>query len=343
MLDDLKNLCALSGVSGNEDEVRDYILSRVNGCSDDVTVDSMGNVIVYKKGDRVPAKKIMLCAHMDEVGVIVTRITDDGYLKFAMIGGVDSRVIAGKAVVFGRDRVFGVIGCKAAHLVKGKERDKTVDVEDLFIDIGAKNREEAEKFVSIGDAGAFEGEAREFGDGFLKAKAIDDRFGCAVLLALIESRLPVDCIFAFTVQEEVGLRGACPAAYRASPDIALIVEATTAADLPSVSDNKKVCRVGSGAVVPFMDKGTIYDRELYGTIINIAEKNEIPWQTKNVVAAATDGASVQRSRMGVKTAAIAAPVRNLHSPSCVVKISDMEAVSRLTRLSLYELGARSWG
>lgn len=337
MLKYLKELCTLNGVSGKEDEVREYILSHVSGRSDDVVTDAMGNVIVHKKGKKTPPKKLLLSAHMDEVGLTVTHITSDGYLKFAATGGIDSRVLPGKAVQIGRSRVLGVIGSKAIHLTKSKDREKAVESDDMYIDIGAITKEEAEKLVAIGDAAAFDSEYIEFGDGFIKAKAIDDRFGCAVLLALMDTDLPIDCMFAFTVQEEVGLRGAQTAAYRTSPDISLIIEATTAADLPSVSDNKKVCKLGDGAVVPFMDRSTIYDRELFGIITNLAEKNGIPWQTKTYIAGGTESAAIQRSRAGAKAAAISAPVRNLHSPSCVCKISDMESVHKLAVLFLSEI------
>ena len=339
MLETLKTLCGIPGVSGDEGGVRDYIIGRVSGCADEVVTDVMGNVIVFKKGAKPsPQGKLMLCAHMDEVGVVITHITDDGYLKFAMAGSVDSRVVVGKTVTVGAGRAFGVIGCKAFHLCKEEERGKAVKAEDMYIDIGVNSREEAEKLVTPGDTGAFDAEVRTFGDGFLRAKAIDDRFGCAVLLELIESDPPVDCTYAFTVQEEVGLRGAQAAAYRVAPDIALIIEGTTAADMPSVPDGKKVCRTGGGVVIPFMDGGAIYDRGLYKTLTGLADKNGITWQTKNVVAGGTDGSAVQRSRAGVKTAAIAAPIRNLHSPSCVGKLSDMEAALRLARLFLEEMG-----
>ena len=341
MLQILKELCALSGVSGNEGEVRQYILDRVSGKANDIHVDAMGNVIVAKIGAKTPEKKLVLCAHMDEVGLIATSITDEGFLRFNMAGSVDARVVVGKMVYFGKNRVPGVIGSKAIHLVKVKDRESAPVVDELYIDIGANNREEAGKLVSPGDTGAFDAEIREFGDGFIKAKAIDDRFGCAVLLDLIESELPVDCSFAFTVQEEVGLRGAFTAAFRTAPEVALIVEGTTAADLPSVQESKKVCKAGGGAVIPFMDGGMIYDRELRSVLIGLAEKNGIPWQTKNVVAGGTDGAAFQRSRGGVMTAGIAAPIRNLHSPSCVGKISDLEAVRRLARLFLEEMGVKN--
>lgn len=338
MIDMLKSLCALSGVSGDEGEVRDFVVSVASEHADDITTDVMGNVIVFKRGLKTPAKKVMFCAHMDEVGVIVTSITDDGFLKFAMAGMVDTRVIVGKMVFIGRQRVSGVIGCKAIHLLKEKERDKNLEADEMYIDIGVKNREEAEKLVTIGDTGAFDAEIREFGDGFIKAKAIDDRVGCTVLIELIKSELPYDCYFTFSVQEEVGLRGALTAAFRIAPDIALIIEGTSSADIPSVTENNKVCKVGKGAVIPFMDQGTIYDRDLFKLLTGIAEKNEIPWQTKNVIAGTTDAAAFQRSRSGVKTAGIAAPVRNLHSPSCVAKTSDMESVYKLARMFLDEVG-----
>jgi len=271
---------------------------------------------------------------MDEVGVVVTSITDDGYLKFAMAGMVDSRVVTGKPVTIGKQRVFGVIGCKATHLVKSKDREKALETEELYIDIGVKNRADAEKLVAPGDTGAFDSAVREFGDGYLHAKAIDDRFGCAVLVDLIESDIPCDCTFVFTVQEEVGLRGAYTAAYRTAPDVALIIEGTTAADFPSVPENKKICKVGGGAVIPFMDRDTIYDQGIRSILTEIADENGIKWQTKNLVVSGTDGAAFQRSRAGVKTAVVCSPTRNLHSPSCVGKISDMEAVNKLVRLFL---------
>ena len=338
MLNTLKSLCLLDGVSGGEEEVREYILKRVKQHADELTVDAMGNVIAFKKGKKTPVQKIVICAHMDEIGVIITGITDDGYLRIARAGSLDSRVILGKAVKIGKKKVKGIIGCKAIHLVKLKDRVRPVEMDDMYIDIGVKSRKEAEKLVALGDTCAFDEDIHEFGNGFIKAKAIDDRFGCAIMIELIESKLPVDCTFIFTVQEEVGMRGAFTAAYSTAPDIALIVEGTTAADLPSVEGNKKVCKLGSGPVLPFMDSGTIYNKEIHGILTEVAEKNDIPWQTKTYIAGATDGSAFQRSRSGIKTAGIAAPIRNLHSSTCVGKISDMEAVQKLITLFLKKMG-----
>lgn len=213
MINTLKTLCALSGVSSFEDEVRDYIRQRVTPYATDLRVDAMGNLIVLKKGARATGNKLMLCAHMDEVGLIIKSITEDGYLKFGCVGGIDRRVLLGKQVALGEQKVTGVIGLKAIHMTTAEERKKVPKLEEYYIDIGVKSREEAEKLVGIGDCGVFVSDVVEFGDGMLKAKAIDDRVGCAVLVKLLEEDLPMDCTFVFTVQEEVGTRGAFGSAF----------------------------------------------------------------------------------------------------------------------------------
>lgn len=334
MLDTLKTLCYLSGASGNEDEVRDYILERVMPYSNEIFTDNMGNLIITKKGKKQCGRKILICAHMDEVGIIITGIDDDGYLRFDFLGGIDRRVIIGKRVYIGKDRVPGVIGIKAYHLVS-KEEEKTVPKrEEMYIDLGLKSKDEVKELVSLGDAGVFDDSVLEFGDGFLKAKAIDDRVGCAAMIKLIESELPCDCTFAFTVQEEVGTRGAKIASARVNPDIAIVLEGTTAADLPEIPEGKRICSLGGGIVIPFMDKGTIYSRELYKTLTELADQNGIKWQTKTMIAGGTDASVVQRSGVGVDTIAISAPIRNIHSPASVAKISDFELMPRLAMLLL---------
>lgn len=341
MIETLKTLCMLSGVSGAEDEVRDYILERAMPFADEVLTDAMGNLMVFKKGSVHPDQRIMLCAHMDEVGLIITRVEDDGYLRFQFVGGVDRRVVLGKHVYIGKDRVHGVIGMKAYHLVSKEEEKNVPKADALYIDIGAKSGEEARKLVELGDRGVFEDSVVAFGEGYLKAKAIDDRSGCAVMLKLLEEELPCDTWFAFTVQEEVGTRGAHGAAFRLRPDIALVLEGTTAADLPYVEDGKQICRLGKGPVLTFMDRGTIYDRELRALLVRLAEENGIVWQTKEQIAGGTDGSAIQRSREGVRTAIIATAVRNIHSPVSVAHTGDMENVLVLARLFLREMGKQA--
>ena len=337
VIDTLETLCCLDGVSGCEDEVRDYILERIMPFADELRTDAMGNLLVFKKGDKTPEKRVMLAAHMDEVGLIVTDITDEGMLRLAACGGVDARVLFGKRVFVGPERVPGVVGAKPIHLSDADERKKPVKIKDLYIDIGARDKDAAAALVSLGDVCAFDDAVVRFGDGFIKAKALDDRCGCAVMVELLESRLPCDCWFAFTVQEEVGCRGASVAARSVEPDIALILETTTAADLAGVKGADRVCSLGEGVVLPFMDRGTIYDRALYEQLRALAEKNDIKWQTKTRVAGGTDASAIQRSGAGASVAAISVPVRNIHSPASVAKLSECEDQLKLARLFLASL------
>lgn len=337
MLDTVKTLCMLSGVSGAENEVRDYLLERVLPLADEIQTDAMGNLMVFKRGACRPKQKLMLCAHMDEVGIIITGIEDNGYLRFDFVGGVDRRVVLGKRVFIGKERIPGVIGVKAIHLVDKEEQKSVPKTESLYVDIGAVSAADAKKQVELGDRGVFEDSVIEFGDGFLKAKAIDDRFGCALMLKLLEEDLPCDTWFTFTVQEEVGCRGVHGAAFHLAPEVALVLEGTTAADLPMVEDNKKICCLGKGPVLTFMDKGTIYDPELRATLVRLAEENNIPWQTKQMIAGGTDASVVQRSREGVRTVIIAAAVRNIHSPASVASTEDMANALKLARLFLQEM------
>lgn len=334
MLDTMETLCCLDGVSGSENEVRDYILERVLPLADEIITDAIGNLLVFKKGARTPAEKLMFCAHMDEVGLIVTHITDDGYLRFAAAGGIDRRVLPGKKVYVGTERVPGFIGTKAFHLTTAEQRKTLPPMKDMFIDVGAADAQSAKQLVSIGDCVAFDDAVIHFGDCFVKAKAIDDRCGCASMLKLLEQELVCDCWFAFTVQEEVGCRGAVVAANIIQPDVAIILEGTTAGDLPDAEGAARTCELGGGIVLPFMDGGAIYDRALYEKLGSLAEKNGIRWQTKTRVAGGTDASVVQRSTGGCRVAAISVPVRNLHSPSCVARISECEDQYRLAKLFL---------
>lgn len=334
MLDTLETLCCLDGVSGAEKEVRDYILERAMPFADEIRTDPMGNLLVFKKGRVRTEETVMFCAHMDEVGLIITHITEDGYLRFAPVGGIDRRVLMGKRVFIGPQRIPGYIGTKAVHLTTAEQRKVVPAVSDMFIDIGVSARPEAEELVRLGDCAAFDDAVICFGSNFIKAKAIDDRVGCATMLKLLEEDLPCDCWFAFTAQEEVGCRGAVVAANIIEPDIAIILEGTTAADLAGVTGADRVCALGGGIVIPFMDGGTIYDRGLYKELTALAEANGIPWQTKTRVAGGTDASVVQRQGSGTRVAAISVPVRNLHSPACIAKIEECEAQWRLAKLYL---------
>lgn len=341
MMELLKELCALNGVSGVEDRVRDFIRIQAQPYADNLRTDALGNLIVFKKGRKATGHKLLLAAHMDEVGLIVTHITEEGYLKFDFVGGVDRRVAIGKSVVLGDQAVRGIIGLKAIHLVSREERKKTPKTDAMYIDIGAKDKEEALTLVKPGTYGSFVGDPEEFGTGLLKAKAIDDRVGCAIMLSLLKEELPMDVTFAFTAQEEVGTRGAFGAAFSVSPEIALVLETTTAADLPNVEEHRKVCAPGKGPVISYMDGGTIYDRDLFEALRRLAQDHHIPWQTKEYIAGGNDARSIQRSKAGVRVAAVSAAVRYLHAPASVGSVADFENMLKLVRLFVADLAEQA--
>lgn len=327
----LKKLCLLNGTSGDESKVREFIISQISGYCE-YSVDPLGNIIAYKKGRSAAKNKVMVSAHMDEVGMIVTSVKSDGTLTVSPVGGVDPRVVIGRPVRVGDSGIVGVIGAKAVHNLSDEEKKTAPKFTALYADVGAEDKSAAEKLVNLGDRVHFDSEFLRFGDGFVKGKAIDDRFGCCVMTEMIQSELEYDCVFTFVVQEEVGLRGARTAAYTVDPDFALVLEATTAADIPLASGEKRCCELGKGAVVSHMDRSTIYDRELYEISRKAAEENGINWQTKTMVAGGNDSGAIHLSRGGVRTMAISAPCRYLHSPSCVVKLSDLEDCQRLAKI-----------
>lgn len=328
----VKQLCALSGVSSFEDEVRSFLRAQAEPYADEIRIDALGNLIVFKRGSRPTGSRLLLAAHMDEVGLLIRHITDEGYLKFSTVGGIDRRVLIGKRVYVGPGRVSGVIGLKAYHLVSAEEEKKLPRLEEFYIDIGASDREQAEQLVSLGDCAVFAGDCVEFGDGMLKAKALDDRIGCAVMLELLREPLPMDCTFAFTAQEEVGCRGAFGAAFSVRPEIALVLETTTAADLAGVEGHRQVCAPGKGPVIPFMDGASVANRELFTMMRDLAGEHGIPWQTKHYIAGGNDAGPIQRSRDGVRTLVLSAAVRYLHAPHSVASVRDMEHILGLARL-----------
>lgn len=331
----VKELANLSGVSGNEGEIRDFIVSEISSYADSITVDSIGNVIALKKGNG--NKKIMLSAHMDEVGFIISEITDKGYLKFKTVGGIDTRTILAKRLVIGKNKVLGVIGMKAVHLQKKSEREEIPEIKDLFIDIGAKDKKSAEKLVELGDYAVFETEFEMLGKSTVKAKALDDRAGCAVLAELIKNPVKYDTYFCFTAQEEVGLRGARLAASRIKPDIALIVEATSCSDVYGFEPYESVTRLGGGAAVTFMDRTTIVDDDLRKKLYNMAEQANIPVQYKCSTSGGNDAGRVHLTANGIKTASISVPCRYIHSAASVASLSDINAVYELSKLFLEKI------
>jgi endoglucanase len=267
------------------------------------------------------------------VSFIVTYIRDDGTIAFDCVGGVNADTVLGRRVIINNHH--GVIGGKAIHNMSADEKKAAPKFEDFSADIGCLSKEETDKFVSPGDRIYFEPNLTTFGDGKILSKAIDDRFGCAVLISLLERDLPCDITLCFLTQEEVGCRGAKAADIDA--DFAIVVETTTAADYDGVSGDKRCCLVGGGAVVSFMDKGTVYDKELFEMSKSVAEKNNIKWQTKTLIAGGNDASAVNIKQGGIRTMAISIPCRYLHTANSVAAVSDMEAVELLVEKMIFAI------
>lgn len=323
----LKELCCRDGVSGNESRIADYIIEQIKGFCE-YRIDPLGNIIAFKKGKATAKNKILLDAHMDEVGLIVTAICDNGLLKFATVGGIDVSVLLAKRVRFAN--TTGVITFKPIHLTDAESRKEYPDKDSLYIDIGAKDKAEAETLVRLGDTACFDTEFVQNGDR-LMAKAIDDRTGCAQLIKLLQEESPYDFYAVFSVQEEVGLRGARTAAYTVNPDYAIVLESTTAADIAGIAEEKQVCRLGQGVALSFMDSSTLYNRELYETALATAHRFGIAVQTKAGTSGGNNAGAIHLTRGGIKTITLSTPCRYIHSPCSVADIRDIEASKTLAK------------
>jgi len=333
----IEQLTCSPGVSGGESAVRAIIRERIRPLVNDLHTDALGNLIARKKaGGRSRKLTVMLAAHMDEVGLMLTFIDKSGYLRFAAVGGVDGRVLLAKRVLVGRDRVPGVIGSWPVHLLRRRsDLQQAPSADDLVIDIGAATAEEAGRHVGVGDYAVFDTLFEDWGP-VLKAKAFDDRIGCYILIELLKGRHPVDITAAFTTQEEVGLRGAAVAAYSQRPDIALVLDATPAADFPGPepSGAGRVPRLGQGPVITIMDSTAFCDRRLVKLLADTAKRLRIPVQYKRPGIGGTDAGQIHLSRGGVRTAVMAIPNRYIHSPATLVSKQDVLRGLRLLRAVL---------
>jgi len=326
----LKDLTALRGVSGDEGEVREALREAAAPLCDSALVDTMGNLIAARDGGDASKPHVMLAAHMDEVGFIVMSATDAGLLRIRPVGSVDPRVAVSKRVLVGPSAVPGVIGAKAIHLQSDADRDAAPSFDSLLVDIGAVKQDKAEKLCPPGSYVTFDSPCVEFGDRRVKAKALDDRVGClAMLRALETARYPGKLTCVFTVQEEVGLRGAAVAAYRVAPDLALVLEGTACNDLGDVPLHLQVTRQGKGVALSVMDRSVIVDRKLLEAVRAAADSRGIPWQYKQAVAGGTDAGAIHQSRGGVPCAVLAVPCRYIHSAASTAHLDDIAAQQAL--------------
>lgn len=310
--------------------LRDLIADHV----DEWRVDSMGNLLALKRGTGESDLRVLVDAHMDEVGLMVTEVESDGTLKFETVGGIADQTLLGKTVQVGPKKLTGVIGARPIHLLKGTQRNSVVKSDSMRIDIGATKKVNAGNKVKIGQRAAFLTPYQESGE-MAMAKALDDRAGCAALVELLRrDPYPFDLQAAFTVQEEVGLRGAQVAAYATRPDVALVLECTPAYDLPNKRDISPNVRLGYGPSLYVMDSATIQDPRFVRHIMRTAESENIPFQIRQPGGGGTNAGAIQRMRGGIVTATIATPARYIHAPMGMINLQDFINVVRLAEATL---------
>jgi len=341
----LRELSEARGVSGNEGAVREMLLGAVKDHVDEHRVDALGNLICLRKARRTAAegvwpRKVMVAAHMDEIGLIVTGFNSDGTLRFDKVGGIDDRVLLSKQVLVGDKAVPGVIGFRPIHLIPRAERERVADMSKAAIDIGATSASGAEKLVKVGDYVSFRTGFETLSEDGLRAvkgKAFDDRAGCAVLVELLKQDYSFDLYAVFTAQEEVGLRGAQVAAYAVKPDMAIALEGTICDDLPKKKDISPVTEVGKGPAITFMDRSVISDRRLVDLLVNTAKRLGIPYQFKRAAEGGTDAGAIHLSGAGVPSVVVAVPSRYIHAPVTLLSLNDFDHTVQLVRETLHAL------
>lgn len=339
----IKELSLAFGPSGCEDSVRELIKKYAEPLAQKTVTDRMGNLICRMSFGDLSAenrKRLMISAHMDEVGFMIAEIRDDGMLTFGCVGGMDPSVIAGRKLTVGNERgqISGLTCSKAIHHKKPDEREKALTYDKLYIDIGYDSREEAEAVVSVGDFATFDSEFYLFGknDRTVKSKALDDRMGCAAMLEIMDSLASapaendIDVFFCFTVREEIGFSGAVCAAELIRPQYAIVLETTAIGDIPTAEPRRRVADVGEGGVLSVMDRATIYDKDFIAFALDTGKKNGIKAQLKRYVAGGNDAGKIHKSAEGVRPLALSVPTRYLHSAACVASLDDYEAVRDLT-------------
>jgi putative aminopeptidase FrvX len=315
----LERLCNATGPSGFEGEVREIIKEEIKNYVDEIKVDVMGNVIAHKKGN---GKKVLIDAHMDEVGFIITGYNEDGTLRFESLGGINGKVILSKVILIGKDKIPGVIGFKPIHLQNSDERKKNVRASQCCIDVGLSSKEEAKKIISLGEFAVFDMKYGEFGDGLVKGKAFDDRMGCAVAIEILKGNYNCDLYVSFNVQEEVGERGAYVSAFNVNPDIGVALEGTICADMPNIPKNLSATEIGKGPALSIMDRTSIFNDEILKEIIKIAEEKNIPYQLRRAIAGGNDAGAILMSAEGAKVATVSVPCRYIHSSVSVASMED---------------------
>ena len=321
----LEAFSTASGVSGGEERVRAQVVDAVKDRVDALEIDAMGSLVARlepaSRGRGRAHPHLMLCAHMDEVGAMIFAIDKDGRLRFRKVGGIDNRILVGQTLRIGADGLRGVVGTLPPHLVPRADRDKVTPVEDLYIDIGADSREEAAARVSVGDYATFDTTYERWGQT-RKGKAFDDRVGCAVLASIVQHRPPIPVTAVWSVQEEVGLRGAAAAARRVGPDLAIVLEGTAAGEAPGLSPEESAPLMGRGPALTIQDRSLMANARLVDVIGRTARRRKIPTQWKRPGVGGTDAGRIALSRAGIPAAVVSVACRYIHAPAAYLDIRD---------------------
>ncbi|MBI5254043.1 MAG: M42 family metallopeptidase [Euryarchaeota archaeon] len=337
MMELLKKLSEAHGVPGSEDEVREIMKKELEKyCK--VEVDALGNLIAKKGNGK---KKIMLAAHMDEIGLMVKHVDKNGFLRFATLGGFFDQMLLSQRVVVHtkKGRIWGVVGSKPPHLMKEEERKKVVEYKDMFIDVGAGDEKGIKKLgIEVGDYITFDRSFKELPGNLITGKAFDARLGCAALIEIMKKVRTKHSIYAVgTIQEEVGLKGAKTAAFKINPDIAIALDVAPAGDFPGVKEEESHLKVGSGPVITIADasgRGLITHPTVKNLLIRTAEKYKIPYQLEVGEGGTTDASAIHLTREGIPSGVVSIPTRYIHSPVEVASLKDIENAVKLVTLSL---------
>jgi putative aminopeptidase FrvX len=337
-LEKLSNAC---GVAGREAEVRNLMIKLLKPYVDEICVDKLENVIAIKKGKKT-APKVMLAAHMDEVGLMVKTISKDGFLQFAKMGGIDDRILLAQKVIVYTEKghLQGIVGSKPPHIQKEEERKKIVTYDELFIDVGAESRENAAKMgIKVGDVIGFDVKYARIGKDTVIGKAFDDRVGCAVIIETLKLLGKTECtIYAVgTVQEEVGLRGAATAAFGVDPDVGIALDVTVAGDVPGVREFDTTVKMGKGPTLTVSDSGLITHPKVLRLLLDSAEENKIAYQVEAGLMGSTDAARISLTRQGVPSGTISIPTRYIHSPVGMLSLKDAENSAKLAAAAIQKI------
>ncbi|WGM89398.1 MAG: M42 family metallopeptidase [Candidatus Bathyarchaeota archaeon] len=324
----LEKFSNVNGVTGREDQVRNLLENYLKPYVDEIKEDKLGNLIGFKKG-KADAPTVMIAAHMDEVGLMIKNIKKKGFLQFTKIGGIDDRVLFAQKVIVHTEKgpLVGVVGAKPVHIQKDEERKKVIDADHLFIDIGAKDKEEAEKMgVQVGDVVSFDIQFGKLNKNVVLGKAFDDRVGCAILVEVMKQLQDCDCnvYVVGTIQEEVGLRGATIAAFSIQPDLGLAVDVTVAGDTPGVVEGDAPAKMGGGPALTVADAGLITHPKVLRLLIDSAKENKISYQLETGIRGCTDAAKIALTRDGVPSGVVSVPARYIHSPAGIINLDDVQ-------------------